>query len=111
VTVVERPILPPWTIRVQGNAPWLALVAVYALWGSTCAAIRVAIRVVSPFTMAGFRYSPPLDPVPDSTTARTAAERTKLGARRCDRRHRFEARPGVAATSKGFRRVRMAERG
>lgn len=42
---------------MRGKAPWFALLAVYVLWGSTYAAIRVAVHVVPPFTMAGLRYS------------------------------------------------------
>lgn len=42
---------------VRERTPWLALLAVYLLWGSTYAAIRVAVRVVPPFTMAGLRYT------------------------------------------------------
>jgi drug/metabolite transporter (DMT)-like permease len=35
---------------------WLALLAVYIIWGSTYLAIRVAIRTVPPFLAAGFRW-------------------------------------------------------
>lgn len=35
---------------------WLALAAVYIIWGSTYLAIRVAIRTVPPFLAAGFRW-------------------------------------------------------
>lgn len=36
--------------------PWLALVAVYVLWGSTYLGIRVAVESFPPFTMAGVRF-------------------------------------------------------
>src|SRR6266542_3714643 len=35
---------------------WLALLAVYIIWGSTYLAIRVAIRTVPPFLAAGGRW-------------------------------------------------------
>lgn len=36
--------------------PWLALLAVYVLWGSTYAAIQVAIRYIPPLLMSGSRF-------------------------------------------------------
>jgi drug/metabolite transporter (DMT)-like permease len=43
-----------------GNAPawqvWSALWAVYIVWGSTYLAIRVAVRTMPPFLMAGVRF-------------------------------------------------------
>jgi drug/metabolite transporter (DMT)-like permease len=43
-------------VRANRWLPWLALVAVYVLWGSTYVGIRVAVRVVPAFLMAGLRY-------------------------------------------------------
>ncbi|MFA9429952.1 EamA family transporter [Egicoccus sp. AB-alg2] len=43
--------------RARGRAlPWVALVAVYVLWGSTYLGIKVAIETLPPFTMAGVRF-------------------------------------------------------
>ena len=36
--------------------PWLALVAVYLLWGSTYLAIRIAVASIPPLLMAGARF-------------------------------------------------------
>src|SRR5579862_2735008 len=36
--------------------PWLALVAVYILWGSTYSAIRVGVETIPPYLMIGVRY-------------------------------------------------------
>jgi drug/metabolite transporter (DMT)-like permease len=36
--------------------PWIALVAVWILWGSTYLAIRVAVETIPPFLMVGTRY-------------------------------------------------------
>ncbi|MGC1380796.1 MAG: EamA family transporter [Candidatus Baltobacteraceae bacterium] len=36
--------------------PWIALVAVYLLWGSTYLGIRVAVETIPPYLMAGSRY-------------------------------------------------------
>jgi drug/metabolite transporter (DMT)-like permease len=36
---------------------WLALLAVWVIWGSTYLAIRVGVRTIPPFTMAGIRYT------------------------------------------------------
>lgn len=57
MTVLQPPIAAAWTARLQARAPWLALIAVYLVWGSTYAGIRVAVHVLPPFTMAGLRYS------------------------------------------------------
>ena len=35
---------------------WTALLAVWVIWGSTYLAIRVGVRTLPPFTMAGIRY-------------------------------------------------------
>ncbi|HJQ41580.1 MAG TPA: EamA family transporter, partial [Jatrophihabitantaceae bacterium] len=35
---------------------WSALLAVWVIWGSTYLAIRVGVRTLPPFTMAGIRY-------------------------------------------------------
>ncbi|HVA27421.1 MAG TPA: EamA family transporter [Candidatus Baltobacteraceae bacterium] len=36
--------------------PWVALVAVWILWGSTYSAIRVAVETIPPYLMIGTRY-------------------------------------------------------
>ncbi len=36
--------------------PWIALVAVWFLWGSTYIAIRAAVETIPPFLMVGVRY-------------------------------------------------------
>src|SRR5215469_7303583 len=36
--------------------PWIALVTVYFIWGSTYLGIRVAVQTIPPFLMAGTRY-------------------------------------------------------
>jgi drug/metabolite transporter (DMT)-like permease len=36
--------------------PWVALVAVYVLWGSTYTGIQVAVRYIPPLLMSGTRY-------------------------------------------------------
>ncbi len=36
--------------------PWIALVAVWILWGSTYLAIRVAVETIPPYLMVGTRY-------------------------------------------------------
>ena len=35
---------------------WVALIAVYIVWGSTYLAIRFAIETIPPFLSAGFRF-------------------------------------------------------
>ena len=35
---------------------WLALVALYIVWGSTYLAIRFAVETIPPFLMAGTRF-------------------------------------------------------
>src|ERR1700690_45862 len=35
---------------------WLALLAVYVVWGSTYLAIRFAVETIPPFLMAGIRF-------------------------------------------------------
>jgi drug/metabolite transporter (DMT)-like permease len=42
--------------RSAGLVPWLALGAVYVIWGSTYAAIRVGVEHMPPFVMGGVRY-------------------------------------------------------
>jgi len=37
--------------------PWIALVAVYFLWGSTYLGIRAAVATIPPFLMTGCRYA------------------------------------------------------
>jgi drug/metabolite transporter (DMT)-like permease len=37
--------------------PWIALVAVYFLWGSTYLGIRVAVATIPPYLMTGVRYA------------------------------------------------------
>jgi drug/metabolite transporter (DMT)-like permease len=36
--------------------PWISLIAVYVLWGSTYLGIRVAVATIPPFLMTGCRY-------------------------------------------------------
>jgi drug/metabolite transporter (DMT)-like permease len=36
--------------------PWIALITVWILWGSTYLGIRVAVQTIPPFLMAGTRY-------------------------------------------------------
>lgn len=43
------------TRRTQA-LPWIALVAVYFLWGSTYLGIRVAVATIPPYLMTGCRY-------------------------------------------------------
>lgn len=49
---------------VRGNAvslpkllPWIALLTVWIVWGSTFLGIRVAVETIPPFLMAGVRYT------------------------------------------------------
>jgi len=42
--------------RLQRSLPWIALVAVWILWGSTYSAIRVAVEMIPPYLMIGVRY-------------------------------------------------------
>jgi drug/metabolite transporter (DMT)-like permease len=44
------------TGQASGRRLWLALGTVYVIWGSTYLAIRVAVRTLPPFLMAGFRF-------------------------------------------------------
>jgi drug/metabolite transporter (DMT)-like permease len=41
---------------VKRYLPWIALVAVWILWGSTYTAIRVAVETIPPYLMVGTRY-------------------------------------------------------
>ena len=43
-------------LSLNRTLPWLALVTVYFLWGSTYLGIRVAVQTIPPFLMAGTRY-------------------------------------------------------
>ena len=36
--------------------PWIALVSVWFLWGSTYVGIRYAVKTIPPFLMSGSRY-------------------------------------------------------
>jgi drug/metabolite transporter (DMT)-like permease len=36
--------------------PWVALIVVYLVWGSTYLGIRVAVTTIPPYLMTGFRY-------------------------------------------------------
>jgi len=40
----------------RGYLPWIALIAVWILWGSTYLAIRVAVETIPPYLMIGVRY-------------------------------------------------------
>lgn len=42
--------------RPQNALPWIALIAVYLLWGSTYLGIRVAVATIPPYLMTGCRY-------------------------------------------------------
>jgi len=42
--------------RLRDWAPWLALMVVYVVWGSTYLAIRVAVEDLPPLLLAGTRY-------------------------------------------------------
>ncbi len=42
--------------RRENALPWIALVAVYFLWGSTYLGIRVAVATIPPYLMTGCRY-------------------------------------------------------
>lgn len=42
--------------RRHSALPWISLVAVYLLWGSTYLGIRVAVTTIPPFLMTGTRY-------------------------------------------------------
>lgn len=44
------------TVHERRVLPWLALITVYIVWGSTYLAIRVAVETLPPFLMAGIRY-------------------------------------------------------
>lgn len=43
-------------ISVSTALPWVALITVWILWGSTYLGIRVAVETIPPFLMAGVRY-------------------------------------------------------
>lgn len=47
---------PPVSAAGRRILPWIALIAVYFLWGSTYPAIRVAVETIPPLLMAGVRY-------------------------------------------------------
>jgi drug/metabolite transporter (DMT)-like permease len=42
--------------RRSNALPWISLVAVYLLWGSTYLGIRVAVATIPPYLMLGVRY-------------------------------------------------------
>jgi drug/metabolite transporter (DMT)-like permease len=42
--------------RRTNALPWIALIAVYFLWGSTYLGIRVAVETIPPYLMTGVRY-------------------------------------------------------
>ncbi len=42
--------------RRTNALPWIALIAVYFLWGSTYLGIRVAVETIPPYLMTGARY-------------------------------------------------------
>ena len=44
------------TARNRRLLPWLALLVVYVVWGSTYLAIRVVVLELPPFAAAGFRF-------------------------------------------------------
>ena len=43
-------------MRRTSALPWIALIAVYFLWGSTYLGIRVAVETIPPYLMTGVRY-------------------------------------------------------
>lgn len=43
-------------LSVSSALPWVALITVWILWGSTYLGIRVAVETIPPFLMAGVRY-------------------------------------------------------
>jgi drug/metabolite transporter (DMT)-like permease len=43
--------------RRRNALPWIALIAVYFLWGSTYLGIRVAVETIPPYLMTGARYA------------------------------------------------------
>ena len=53
MTVDDAPAKPAGNPKVWS---WLALAAVYVLWGSTYAGIQVAIRYLPPLLMSGTRF-------------------------------------------------------
>jgi drug/metabolite transporter (DMT)-like permease len=53
MTIDAAPATPPGNPKVRS---WLALAAVYVLWGSTYAGIQVAIRYLPPLLMSGTRF-------------------------------------------------------
>lgn len=42
--------------RRSPSLPWISLIAVYLLWGSTYLGIRVAVATIPPYLMTGTRY-------------------------------------------------------
>ena len=47
---------PANTSRLKTWGPWVALLFVYLVWGSTYLAIRVGVQTLPPFMLAGVRY-------------------------------------------------------
>ena len=43
-------------LRPASRRVWIALLAVYIVWGSTYLAIAVAVETIPPFLMAGVRF-------------------------------------------------------
>lgn len=43
-------------IQRSAALPWISLIAVYLLWGSTYLGIRVAVQTIPPYLMTGTRY-------------------------------------------------------
>ena len=55
-TNAERAISNSTGAALARAMPWIALVTVWILWGSTYLGIRVAVSTIPPFLMAGVRY-------------------------------------------------------
>jgi drug/metabolite transporter (DMT)-like permease len=54
--LIDIPLKKPDVSQVTQGSIWLALVAVYLVWGSTYLAIRVAVATMPPLLMAGTRF-------------------------------------------------------
>jgi drug/metabolite transporter (DMT)-like permease len=54
---MESALPRPETAAHVRLLPWIALVTVWILWGSTYLGIRVAVETIPPFLMAGVRYT------------------------------------------------------
>jgi len=53
---LSPPVTPDNATRFRAWGPWVALVVVYVVWGSTYLAIRVGVSTLPPFMLAGVRY-------------------------------------------------------